>query len=152
MYQTGGLFHPLLSQRIYQSNQGLKLSAKAFRLPKGAVICLKSRPLSSDSTVDKKQKRSGGLAGGAPHRPQQQQRALLASFPQLPTPPPLPPLVFIWLHLSGPHFQSSTSSASGFQLTGPTKHPSPACRSQCADPGSGRGGPGHPPGRLCQAV
>lgn len=66
MYQTGGLFHPLLSQRIYQSNQGLKLSAKAFRLPKGAFICLKSRRLSNDSEVDMKQKRSYFPSGWGP--------------------------------------------------------------------------------------
>lgn len=48
MYRTGGLFHPLLSQRIYQSNQGLKLSAKAFQLPKGTFIWLKSHGQPSD--------------------------------------------------------------------------------------------------------
>lgn len=66
MYQTGGLFHPLLSQRIYQSNQGLKLSAKAFGLPKGVFICLKSRRLSNGSKVDMKQKQSCFLSGGGP--------------------------------------------------------------------------------------
>lgn len=66
MYQTGGLFHPLSSQRIYQSNQGLRLSAKAFGLPKGAAICLKSRRLSSDSKVDRTQKPSCFLPRGGP--------------------------------------------------------------------------------------
>lgn len=106
MYQTGGLFHPLLSQRIYQSNQGLKLSAKAFRLPKGAVICLKSRRLSSDSTVDKKQKRSGGLAGGAPPPPSS------SRGPCWPVSPSSPPhLLFFLLSLSGCTCQAPISQA-----------------------------------------
>lgn len=66
MYRTGGLFHPLLSQRIYQSNQGLKLSAKAFRLPKGAFICLQSHRPSNDSEADMKQKRTCFLSGVGP--------------------------------------------------------------------------------------
>lgn len=66
MYQTGGLFHPLLSQRIYQSNQGLKLSAKAFWPPEGAFICLKSLRLPNGSKVDIREKRSNFPSGWGP--------------------------------------------------------------------------------------
>lgn len=144
MYQTGGLFHPLLSQRIYQSNQGLKLSAKAFGLPKGVFICLKSRRLSNGSKVDMKQKQSCFLSGGGPGSRGQ---ALLVGSPQLSTPPSLLPLVFIWLCLSVPNFQSGTSFTSGFQLTGPAKRQGPACPSRSANPHSGRWAPGNPTGR-----
>lgn len=37
MYQTRGLFYPSLSQRVYQSNQSLKLAAKAAAIPKGSL-------------------------------------------------------------------------------------------------------------------
>lgn len=121
MEQTGGLFHPLLSQRIYQSNQGLKLSAQAFWLPKGALICLKSCGLSNDSKVDMKQEE-------------------LLSFWVRPISPFLPALVSIWLYLSCPSFRSDTSFNSGFQLTGPAKQQGPACPGQSASPHSG-GGP-----------
>lgn len=125
MEQTGGLFHPLLSQGIYPSNQGLKLSAQAFWLPKGAFICLKSRGLPNDSKVDMKQEE-------------------LLSFwvrpvsPSSAPPPFLPALVSIWLYLSCPSFQSDTSFNSGFQLTGPAKSQGPACPGQSASPHSGR--------------
>lgn len=52
MYQTRGLFYPSLSQRVYQSNQGLKLAAKAVCHPKGEFICLKSFWLPNDSNID----------------------------------------------------------------------------------------------------
>lgn len=130
MYQTGGLFHPLPSQRIYQSNQGLKLSAKAFGLPKGAVICLKSRQLSSDSKVDTTQKQSRFRPGGGP----------AARSPQLST-PTLSPAHPDLAALVRPRFQSSTRFTSGSQLTGPAKRQGPACQSQSADPCSGRWAP-----------
>lgn len=70
----------------------------------------------------------------------QQQRAPLASpptptTPSSATPSSLPPLVFIWLHLSSPNFQSGPSS--GSQLTGPAKRQGPGSPSQSADPHSG---------------
>lgn len=52
MYQTRGFFYPSLSQRVYQSNQGLKLAAKAVCHPKGEFICLKSFRLPNDSNID----------------------------------------------------------------------------------------------------
>lgn len=57
MYQTRGLFYPSLSQRVYQSNQGLKLAAKAVCHPKGEFICLKSFRLPNDSNIDMKHNR-----------------------------------------------------------------------------------------------
>lgn len=57
MYQTRGLFYPSLSQRVYQSNQGLKLAAKAVFHPKGEFIRLKSFRLSNDSNIDVKHNR-----------------------------------------------------------------------------------------------
>lgn len=57
MYQTRGLFYPSLSQRLYQSNQGLKLAAKAVCHPKGELICLKSFRLPNDSNIDMKHNR-----------------------------------------------------------------------------------------------
>lgn len=57
MYQTRGLFYPSLSQRVYQSNQGLKLAAKAVCHPKGEFICLKSFLLPNDSNIDMKHNR-----------------------------------------------------------------------------------------------
>lgn len=55
MYQTRGLSYPSLSQRVYQSNQGLKLAAKAVCHTKGEFICLKSSRLPNDSNIDMKQ-------------------------------------------------------------------------------------------------
>ena len=57
MYQTRGLFYPSLSQRVYQSNQGLKLAAKAVCHPKGEFIRLKSFRLPNDSNIDMKHNR-----------------------------------------------------------------------------------------------
>lgn len=57
MYQTRGLFYPSLSQRVYQSNQGLKLAAKAVCHTKGEFICLKSFRLPNDSNIDMKHNR-----------------------------------------------------------------------------------------------
>lgn len=57
MYQTSGLFYPSLSQRVYQSNQGLKLAAKAVCHTKGEFICLKSFRLPNDSNIDMKHNR-----------------------------------------------------------------------------------------------
>lgn len=57
MYQTRGLFYPSLSQRVYQSNQGLKLAAKAVCHTKGEFICLKSFRLPNDSNTDMKHNR-----------------------------------------------------------------------------------------------
>lgn len=57
MYQTRGLFYPSLSQRVYQSNQGLKLAAKAVCRTKGEFICLKSFRLPNDSNIDMKHNR-----------------------------------------------------------------------------------------------
>lgn len=57
MYQTRGLFYPSLSQRVYQSNQGLKLAAKAVCHPKGEFICSKSFRLPNDSNIDMKHNR-----------------------------------------------------------------------------------------------
>lgn len=142
MYQTGGLFHPLLSQRIYQSNQGLKLSAKAFRLPKGALICLRSRRRPNDSKADMKQGRSCCFLGEAPGA------AGPTIVPPARLPPPaLSPRVSIWLYLSCPSFQSDTSFTSGFQLTGPAARRGPACPGQSASPHSGRCGRGNPAAR-----
>lgn len=131
MYQTGGLFHPLLSQRIYQSNQGLKLSAKAFQPPKGVFICLKSCRLSNDSEADIKQKscflsaRASAVKGPT-------------GQPPLPAPssgprPSLAPLAFIWLRLSCPSFQNDTRFISGLHLTDSTEHQSLSCLSQSSD-------------------
>lgn len=110
MYQTGGLFHPLLSQRIYQSNQGLKLSAKAFQLPKGTFICLKSRGLPSDrGLICNGRGPASSLEGPAGRSP-----LTLSS-----TPTSLPLLVFLWLHLSCPYFPMSPSSPLGFGWQAP---------------------------------
>lgn len=118
MYQTGGLFHPLLSQRIYQSNQGLKLSAKAFWLPKGTFICLKSRGLPSDrGLICNGRGSASSLWKCPPHSVPWLLPAPLTSFPLL---------VFLWLPLSGPHFQMSPSSPLGFGWQVPlntTTHP-----------------------------
>lgn len=110
MYQTGGLFHPLLSQRIYQSNQGLKLSAKAFQLPKGTFICLKSRGLPSDrGLICNRRGRASSLEGPTGWPP-----LTLSS-----TPTSLPLHVLLWLHLSWPYFQMSPSSPLGFSWQAP---------------------------------
>lgn len=57
MYQTRGLFYPSLSQRVYQSNQSLKLAAKAGCHPKGEFIRLKPSRLPNDSNIDMKHNR-----------------------------------------------------------------------------------------------
>lgn len=130
MYQTGGLFHPLLSQRIYQSNQGLKLSAKAFWLPKGTFICLKSRGLPSDRRLICNGRGSVSSlevpTGRCP--PDSCQRPHHFSSPCLsPT------------ALVRPPFSNVTIFTSGFRLTGPTEYHNPSCLSQSTNPHWGQG-------------
>lgn len=66
MYQTRGLFYPSLSQRVYQSNQSLKLAAKAGCHPKGEFIRLKSFRLPNDSNIDMKHNRHCFLLAPSP--------------------------------------------------------------------------------------
>lgn len=124
MYQTRGLFYPSLSQRVYQSNQGLKLAAKAVCHPKGEFICLKSFWLLHDSNIDVEHNRHCFLLFLLP-----------PSFPLHPsTPcisgtrrsssltPALPPLPASqrWMQLSGPGWRH-TQFTSGCEMTGPAR-------------------------------
>lgn len=124
MCPTGGLLHPLLSQRIYPSNQGLKLSAKAGLLPKGAFICLKSGRLANDRGADMRQKKGRvlseqGLGGRGTHWP------TTGPAPDQHPLTSLPPPVF-YLQPSACLFSKQHWLSSPFQLTGPSK-----CQDPC---------------------
>lgn len=130
MYQTGGLFHPLLSQRIYQSNQGLKLSAKAFWLPKGTFICLKSHGLPSDRELIC----NGRGSASSLEVPTGWCPPTLASTPTYFSSPCLSLTALV-----RPPFSNVTLFTSGFRLTGPTEHRNPSCLSQSTNPHWGQG-------------